>query len=212
MIRHGSDNRVRRKAVWGTQIVLSAMLLTGAVFLSSCGEAVRQGEGSSYLIINSLQGASGAEPGTFGTFVHSDVLTDNTFFNDIGQATLQLGLKDPGSPSSPNDPSPNNWITIDRYHVEYVRSDGRNVQGVDVPYAFDGAVTATVAGTTTLSFTLVRNQAKTEAPLAALVTNPAVVVTTIAKVTFYGHDQTGRGASVTGNIEVTFANFADPGQ
>jgi hypothetical protein len=54
----------------------------------------------------------------------------------------------------------------------------------------------------------VRHQAKQEAPLAALATNP-IIITTIAKVTFYGHDQTGRSASVTGNIEVAFGNFAD---
>jgi hypothetical protein len=29
-------------------------------------------------------------------------------------------------------------------------------------------------------------------------------------VTFYGHDQTGREVSATGNIDVTFANFGDP--
>jgi hypothetical protein len=29
-------------------------------------------------------------------------------------------------------------------------------------------------------------------------------------VTFYGHDQTGREVSVTGNIDVSFANYGDP--
>ena len=40
-------------------------------------------------------------------------------------------------------------------------------------------------------------------------TNP-IVISTIARVTFYGHDQTGREVSATGNIDVTFANFGDP--
>ena len=47
-----------------------------------------------------------------------------------------------------------NAITITQYHVEYVRSDGRNTPGVDVPYAFDSAVGATVTGTATVGFTL----------------------------------------------------------
>jgi len=102
-----------------------------------------------------------------------------------------------------------NSITITQYHVEYIRSDGRNVQGVDVPFAFDGAVTVTVAGTATVPFTLVRIQAKQEAPLAALAFGGgANTITTIARVTFYGHDQNGREVSVSGNIEVSFSDWA----
>jgi hypothetical protein len=118
-------------------------------------------------------------------------------------------LKDPGSSPNPNTPTPNNYITLTQYHVEYVRSDGRNVQGVDVPYAFDGAVTATVNGTATVGFTLVRVQAKQEAPLQAMAGGgSAIAISTVAKVTFYGHDQTGREVSVTGNIEVDFSDWA----
>ena len=53
-----------------------------------------------------------------------------------------------------------------------------------------------------------RQQAKLEAPLKALGIS-GLSISTIAKVTFYGHDQTGRELSVTGNIEVTFANYGD---
>jgi hypothetical protein len=37
-----------------------------------------------------------------------------------------------------------------------------------------------------------------------------VAATAIATVTVYGHDQTGREASVSGNIGIGFANYADP--
>jgi hypothetical protein len=122
---------------------------------------------------------------------------------------LTLALKDPGSSSNPNTPTPNNYITVTQYHVEYVRSDGRNVQGVDVPYAFDGAVTATVQNQATVGFTLVRIQAKQEAPLQALQNHGAAgAISTVARVTFYGHDQTGREVSVSGSIEVNFADWA----
>jgi len=163
-------------------------------------------------LLTTLEGASGAKPGTFGTVVSSDVITVvnqvPTIFADPGQAAFKLVLKDPGSSTSPNAPTSNNFITLTQYHVEYVRSDGHNVQGVDVPYAFDGAATATVSDSTSIVFTLVREQAKLEAPLKALGIS-GLSITTIAKVTFYGHDQTGRELSVTGNIEVTFANFGD---
>src|SRR6185437_13935271 len=119
------------------------------------------------------EGARGTST-TFGSVLQSDVLNVDptthveSIAADGGQAVFKLAMKDPGSSASPNAPSTNNFITITQYHVEYVRSDGRNVQGVDVPFAFDGAVTTTVAGSATVGFTLVRLQAKQEAPLTAL--------------------------------------------
>jgi hypothetical protein len=110
-------------------------------------------------------------------------------------------------------PSDTNAITVNRYHVEFVRSDGRNTQGVDVPYAFDGAVTGTIAagGTTTLPFTIVRAQSKLESPLMALRGNGgAMAISTIANVTFYGFDQAGNAVTVSGSISVNFADWADP--
>jgi len=199
------------KVVWGSGIrVAGSIALAAAV--SSCGMQTREGTSASYLIIATIEAARG-ESTTFGSGLASDVITikDNiaTYFSDSGRVTLKLGLKDPGPASSPVSPTQNNWISLSQYHVQYVRSDGHNIEGVDVPYAFDGGVTATVSGDTTVGFTLVRNQAKQEAPLQALQSNP-IVISTIARVTFYGHDQTGREVSVTGNIDVSFANFGDP--
>jgi hypothetical protein len=78
-----------------------------------------------------------------------------------------------------------------------------------VPFAFDGAVTLTITGTGSADFTLVRIQAKQEAPLEALAHGGGQnTISTIAQVTFYGHDQTGRGVTVTGNIEVDFSDWA----
>jgi hypothetical protein len=212
MAGHMRFDGTRLKAVWGARVALAAVFVC-AMLGASCGKLTRQGQASSYLILTNLQGASGAESGTFSSLVKSDVITvvnsSPTIFNDPGSATFQLALKDPGSSTSPNGPTPNNFITITQYHVKYVRSDGRNTEGVDVPYAFDGAVTTTVSDTSSVGFTLVRNQAKLEAPLKALATSP-LVISAIAQVTFFGHDQTGREVSVTGNIEVSFANFGDP--
>jgi hypothetical protein len=118
-------------------------------------------------------------------------------------------MKDAGS-STPTAPTSNNFITVNRYRVRYIRTDGRNTEGVDVPYAFDGAITGTVSDSSTFGFTLVRIQAKLEAPLAALAVN-GNTISTIAEVTFYGRDQTGRETSVTGQIGVNFANWGDPG-
>jgi len=188
--------------------VVMAVLAT-----ASCAAGVRDGNGTSFLIITALEGSSGADPGEFSTSLHSDVVTvvDDvpTIFGDGGRVTFQLGLKDPGPASGPNTPTQNQAITIDRYRVRFIRADGRNTPGVDVPYGFDGAFTVTVAGSASAGFDLVRITAKQEAPLAALAGN-FTFIATIAEITFYGRDQTGHEVSATGRMNVEFGNFGDP--
>ena len=94
--------------------------------------------------------------------------------------------------------------------MRFFRADGRNTQGVDVPYEFDGAFTATVGSNNPQPvFTIVRNTAKNEAPLAALKSS-RVIITVFAEVTFYGQDQTGHETSTSARISIDFGNFADP--
>jgi hypothetical protein len=204
----------RRKAVWGG-VLGRAIAAVAVVSMTSCGDLTREGTASSYLIVSALEGASGAQPSQFGGTLQSDVVTivDDvpTIFNDLGRVRLQLAMKDPGSAGSATNPTTANFITVDRYRVRYTRADGRNTPGVDVPYPFDGAFTATVSGQeVTVGFELVRHIAKQEAPLAALAGSP-VIISTLAEVTFYGHDQTGREVSVLGRLTVDFGNFGDPG-
>ena len=61
-------------------------------------------------------------------------------------------------------------------------------------------------------FTLVRAQAKLEKPLVTLAgaTTAPCVISTIADVTFFGKDQTGRDVTVTGSMSINFADWADP--
>jgi hypothetical protein len=207
--------RVRRKAVWGSGIAAAALL--SALLFGGCSAAVREGRGPVSLTLLSLAGASGADPGTFGSTLSSDVLTvvsgAPTIFEDLGRAQLRVDLKDIGLPGSPNAPNVNNQITVTRYRVTFTRSDGRNTPGVDVPHSFDGAVTATIgASASDVAFVLVRAQAKEEPPLRALVGNGgAMVISTIAQVTLWGTDRTGNAVSVAGQISVNFADWGDPG-
>jgi len=179
---------------------------------ASCGNVVRQGRSPVYLVIDTFQVATGitTSPTYTSSPLLSDVQTKGSVFNDLGQVTLRLSLKDVGS-SVALAPSKNNEVTITRYHVDYIRADGRNTPGVDVPYGFDGTITGTAptAATLIIGFELVRHDAKLEAPLVQLISN-LNVINTIANVTFYGHDQVGNVVSVTGSVSVEFANFADP--
>jgi hypothetical protein len=182
-----------------------AVLLLG-IASASCG-SVREGEGTSYVIVDRLEFAPGDDRTAFEATLHSDVNTPGGNFDDLARATFSLGLKDPGPATTPNTPSANQYITVDRYHVRFFRADGRNTQGVDVPYEFDGAFTATVgAGSVQSAFVVVRQDAKREAPLAILGTN-RLIITIIAEVTFYGRDQTGRETSTTARASIDFGNF-----
>jgi hypothetical protein len=187
---------------------VGAVALTMAV--ASCGSVTRDGTGTSFLVIRSLEAASGAEPDDFSNTLHSDVFTNGGVINDIGQVTFDLGLKDPGPTGSPNAPTQNQFITVESYRVRYIRADGRNTPGVDVPYGFDGAVTITVdQDGGSAGFTLVKHTAKREAPLFTLA-NDFVKISTIAEITFYGRDLAGHDVSVVGRISIDFGNFADP--
>ena len=101
-------------------------------------------------------------------------------------------------------------MTVTRYRVVDRRTDGHNTPGVDVPFPFDSAVTVTVTGDGgSAGFQLVRTSAKQEAPLRPLVNNPDII-STIADVTFYGRDMSGRDVSATASISIVFADWADP--
>jgi hypothetical protein len=196
--------------------------------LAGCTQAQTTGQSPAYLIIESMAGAPGAEPDDFSGVLASDVVTNvktqveingetqtvavPTIFADSGRAVLRLAMKDPGSVDSPNRPSTTNFITLNRYRVQYLRADGRNVPGVDVPYPFDGAVNATVGDNgATAQFTVVRIQAKREAPLLPLTLGGgANTISAIAEITFFGADQAGRVVNVTGTLGVDFSDWGDP--
>jgi hypothetical protein len=187
-----------------------AVSLIAVLAAASCSDKVRQGRGSSYLVIDTLEAASGAKPGTFDTILQSDVYTNGSVYEDLGRITMHIAMKDVTSATG-TEPTANNVITVNRYHIDFVRSDGRGAQGVDVPYSVDGAATGTVdSGATSLTFGLVPVQRKLEAPLMALREGGgAIAILTIAHVTFYGYDQAGNTVSVTGSITVNFADWAD---
>lgn len=129
-------------------------------------------------------------------------------FNDVAVVGMRLELRDPGN--SGTSPSALNAVTLTRYRVTYRRADGNNVQGVDIPFAFDSAFTMTVpaSGSQSATFQIVRHSQKEEAPLRAL--GPSGdIISTIAEVTFYGHDQAGNEISVRGFMGIDFGDFAD---
>jgi len=193
-------------------------LLTAlAIAVAGCGVA-EQGRSPVVLRIDSLDASSGAGSQSFSGYLNSDVQTvvkvNNvdvpTRFSDAGRVTLSLVLRDPGAPGVAQTPTELNTVTVTHYRVVYRRTDGRNQQGVDVPWAFDSGMTISVPASAAVqqTFELVRVSAKFDAPLAALIVN-GQALDLIADVTFYGKDMYNNDVMATGSIGITFANFGD---
>jgi hypothetical protein len=181
-----------------------------ALLAAGCGDR-SSGPSPSKVTITEIKVAAGGTSPTFASGpLNSDIVTKGSIVDDLAEVTMGLQLKDPGVPGNESKPSAINAVTFTRYHIEYRRADGRNTPGVDVPYPFDSAQTFTVTddGISTV-VEVVRHIAKAEAPLAALASDPNVI-TTIATITFYGKDQAGNNVKVSADLQVNFANFADP--
>jgi hypothetical protein len=188
-------------------ISLAGRALVGGVCLlasASCGsEMLRTGRSPVYLMI---AGVSIGDDNS--AFLMSDVLIEGGVVNDPVVVTFRSVLKNPQLGSDVIQ-----TVTLTRYHVEFRRTDGRNTPGVDVPYGFDGGISALIppGESGNAAFVLVRHQAKLEPPLMQLrFQGGQALISTIAEITFFGHDQNGNEVSVVGRIDVHFGDFADP--
>jgi hypothetical protein len=197
------------------------LVAAAAVSTVSCGgDLMRTGRGPMYLAITAFEITNGASDEVSSGGLRSDVQTlveqqiDGvtvrvpTIFNDTAAATIEVIPKDPS-----RDLSPTNSVTITRYRIQFRRSDGRNVPGVDVPFGWDGGVSVTIpaGGSGAVAFELVRHSTKQEPPLRNLVNNGGVqFIYTIAEITFFGRDQNGNEVSVTGSVDIAFSDFGDP--
>ena len=99
---------------------------------------------------------------------------------------------------------------LTNYVVSYTRSDGKNQEGVDIPYSFDGTLTSRVqvGQQTDISFVVVRAVSKLEPPLIDLASGRGEgELKTTARIDFYGHDTLGNTVTATGYLTIFFANY-----
>lgn len=157
------------------------------------------------LVVGEVSATAGGN-GTGGGFLLSDVYP---VFND--DAILSVAALPKNRNVTDLDPLQN--IVLERYEVRYSRSDGRNVEGVDVPYRVSGVMNATVPADgkyTDAAIMVVRHQAKMEPPLIQLKgLGGQVVISTVAEITIHGRTLGGEAVSATGRLMVTFADYAD---
>ena len=195
-----------------TVLAVAASVLVLA--LSACNPLEKETDSMSFLKILSLKGND--SEGQAGNFIDSDVLYEDpdtgagSIFADVATVTLTASMLDP-------DPlmgvSPYADIELTGYTVTYVRSDGKNTPGVDVPYPIDGSLTGLVqiGSQGSFNFVIVREVAKNEPPLLDLLqaTTRAEGLTVTAQVDIFGHDLAGAQVKAAGTISITFANFAN---
>jgi hypothetical protein len=100
-------------------------------------------------------------------------------------------------------------VFLTSYEIRWVRSDGRGVEGVDVPYRTSGFLSTVVANNENAEFPieLVRRQAKLEPPLSNI--TGIQIVTMFAEVTLFGENVARDKVSASGRIQVTFADLVD---
>jgi hypothetical protein len=184
-------------------------LIIAALFLTSCNRLEDDSTSGSILQIISMTGKD--LEGEDSTTVFSDVVTKGSIINDNGVVALQSLPLDPLE-----DGTPYMDVLVDQIDVVFKRTDGRNVEGVDVPYSFTQPVSmlAPITGEDVeIPFVLIRHIAKLEAPLLALkeLTSQGKILELVAQVTVHGKDTGGhRVAPVTGYITVWCSDFADP--
>jgi hypothetical protein len=187
-------------------------LIIAVLLLGSCNAVENDSTSGSRMQIlsltgNDISGKAGSTP------AFSDVVTNDSIFDDPAVAEVEALPLDPALVTA--NITPYMDVLVDLIDVTFKRTDGRNVEGVDVPYHFSQPMSMLVqiGKTMSIPFVLIRHTAKLEAPLLALreVTSQGFVLQLVAVVTIHGTDGAGkRVAPVTGYISVWCSNFADP--
>lgn len=189
------------------------VLIIAALALASCQAKEDDSTSASFLVITSLTGNDLA--GKAGsTTVFSDVITNGSIINDSAVAVVTALTYNPTEDSEAHDITYYMNVIVDQVDVEFMRTDGKNTEGVDVPYHFSQPMNMLVEvdKTASIPFILIRHVAKMESPLIQLRDFPSeeFVLQLVAKVTMHGKDLAGhRVAPVSGYLSVWCANFAD---
>jgi hypothetical protein len=191
---------------------LKILVIVPAIFLLfSCNPIENDSRSNSVLLVVKIMGTDIEE--NEADFLQSDVIVINP---DTGLSTVAADAAEVTFTAESLDPEPLlgtsyfNDIFVTHYVVTYTRSDGKNQEGVDVPYSFDGNLTSRVElGTQTeVNFVIVRAVSKLEPPLVNLAVGRGEgELKTTARIDFYGQDTLGKTVKATGYLTIFFANY-----
>lgn len=202
-----------------TAITLLSLIAAGTLLSFGCtADFASQSEADVILRIVSVEGHPGSTDVQAGNPLISDVCCAIT--NDNATLTFDLISKNRNANTVVG---PFNDVQLERYEIHFIRSDGHNVEGVDVPFSISAGLSGfVVLGAQSQAIVVVvRHQAKLEPPLRNLhghtVTNTTLnfggegIITTTAEITVHGRTGTGRAVEARTFLEVVFADFAGEG-
>ena len=191
-----------RKAMKRQAIVMGLAVVAGGLASVGCvPDWAKQGDAPVVLLVTGIND---------GNVIDSDIrISSGGICPDFATVRVENHFKNPNVTGT----GFRGDLVIERYEVRYIRSDGRNVEGVDVPFHISGAVAQEVQadGAATMSVEIVRRQAKIEPPLSTLAggSGPGVV-TMFAEVTLYARTTINQTTnSATARVQVDFADFND---
>lgn len=208
-----SMSRIARIASQTTLAVLLAGLLIGTGGCANTNNRDEDTRGASLLVLDIITADASDENDEGDAFIFSDVCDDDdtpgfcSIINDNGIATFRNLLVSPT-----NEGSYYQDISLYRYHVGYTRSDGQNIEGVDVPFGFDSVMSATIElnEVVDIGFLIVRHAAKVERPLVDLVgLGDEFILSTNTRVDFYGRDFAGNEHQVHGWVDIEFGDYGE---
>ncbi len=188
----------RERRLWTIELAAAGVAVAFGLAGVSCAPSyATNNDATVNLIVVQING---------GAALESDVReTDGTIKADTVAVTVAVRTKNPNVPVAiiPNH------VLIDSYEVRYTRSDGRGVEGVDVPYRITGRLSseedAKTSGTSDIPIEVVRAQAKSEPPLSTIF--QTAVLTVNAQITLYGQTISGQRVSSSGSLQIDFADF-----
>lgn len=181
---------------------LTPILVLGGLVLAGCTPSYfQQGDATRVLLITGVNG---------GNVLSSDIRTSNgSICPNSVPVRVENHAKNPSAPEGRFTDD----IVIERYEVRYFRSDGRGVEGVDVPFTISGNLAFEIqsAAGVNVNVEVVRRQAKIEPPLGQLINGGgAFIVTMFAEITLHARTTTGVATNAaTGRLQIDFADFAD---
>ena len=146
-VHHASDRQAGVEAMWspdpsqGTTAVpwrrvmkVIPVLVLGGLVVAGCSPSYfEQGDSTRALLLTGVNG---------GNVLESDLRQSTNLCPDSVPVRVENHAKNPNAPVA----GFRDDIVVERYEVRYFRSDGRGVEGVDVPYSISGNLAFEIQG------------------------------------------------------------------
>ncbi len=192
---------MKKALTYGLIVILAGLIVAVNLSCTGSNDTADSGKGDSYLSVISILDEDGEKPIMSDVYHHED----GAVYNDPIEVTAEVKMKNPDT-----QPGQYNDIKLNSFRISYVRDDGNNEPGVDVPYPIEGDIGRTIEAGGEESFIIdgVRHQAKLEPPLIGLRNSTDIIYANLV-LEIYGEDLSGEDVYVKDSVAIEFGDFAD---